>query len=335
MIAEIFLLLFNLLIILLCAEVFTNGLEVFGKKLSLSQAIVGSVLAAVGTALPETIIPLVAIFLHKGQTGHSIGVGAILGAPFMLATMAFLMIGLTVVSGYITKRRTFVFEAEIPTVKRDLIFFLIMYSTGIFLPSITKWHIIVAVMLLFGYIFYLYTTFRSESNAIVHEERLYFDRILGKIIPVKKFKIFFSLLQVLLSLLLMIKGAHGFVEALGEVSFKLGVDPLVFALLIAPVATELPEKFNSITWTFKGRDTLAMGNVTGAMVFQSTFPVSIGIIFTEWNITGYALLSACLAILSGVIILGEIFMRKKISPFTLIFLGTFYLIYAFLVLKIF
>lgn len=227
---EIFLLFFNLLLILLCAEVFTNGLEVFGKKLSLSQAIVGSVLAAVGTALPETIIPLVAIFLHRGETGHSIGVGAILGAPFMLATMAFLMIGLTITSGYITKRRTFVFEAEISTVKRDLIFFLLMYSSGIFLPLITKWHIPVAVMLLFGYIFYLYTTFRSESNAILHEERLYFDRILGKILPIQKFKIFFSLLQVLISLLVMIKGAHGFVEALGKVSFKLGVDPLIFEI---------------------------------------------------------------------------------------------------------
>lgn len=332
---EIFSLFLNLLIILLCAEVFTNGLEVFGKKLCLSQAIVGSVLASVGTALPETIIPLVAIFFHKGQTGHSIGIGAILGAPFMLATVALLMIGLTVVSGYLIKRRAFVFEVEIPTVKRDLIFFLLMYSSGIFLPLIIKWHIIVAFMLLFGYIFYLYTTFRSDSDKIVYEERLYFDRILGKILPVKKFKVFFSLLQVLLSLLLMIKGAHGFVEALGKLSFKLGFDPLVFALLIAPVATELPEKFNSITWTFKGRDTLAMGNVTGAMVFQSTFPVSIGIIFTQWNITGYALLSACLAMLSGVIILGEIFFRKKISPLTLIFSGSFYLIYALLIFKTF
>ncbi len=333
MATEIFLLLFNLFLILLCAEVFTNGLEVFGKKLSLSQAIVGSVLAAVGTALPETIIPLVAIFFHKGEAGHSIGVGAILGAPFMLSTMAFLMIGLTVVSGYVVKRRAFVFEAEILTIKRDLIFFFLMYSSGIFLPLIINWHIIVAVMLLFGYIFYLYKTFRSESDEILHEERLYFEKIFGKILPVKKLKIFFSLLQVLLALLIMIKGAHGFVEALWKVSFKLGFDPLLFALLIAPIATELPEKFNSITWTFKGRDTLAMGNVTGAMVFQSTFPVSIGIIFTEWNITGYAFLSACLALLSGLIILGEIHFRKRISPFTLIFSGSFYLIYALLIIK--
>ncbi len=333
MTADIFLLLFNLLLILLSAEVFTNGIEVFGKKLSLSQAVVGSILAAVGTALPETILPLVAIFLHKGEAGHSIGIGAILGAPFMLATLAFLLIGLTVIVAYLSKRRKFIFDAELSTVRRDIIFFLIMYSCGIFLPMLIKQHLIVAFLLIIGYIFYLYSTFKSESDSILHEERLHLERFFGKILPISRFKSFFSLLQVLIALFIMIKGAHGFVSALQHIAFTFGFDPLLFALLIAPVATELPEKFNSATWTFKGRDTLAMGNVTGAMVFQSTFPVSVGIIFTDWNITGYALLSACLAILAGLIILGEIHFRKRISPLTLILSGSFYLVYAILIIK--
>jgi len=332
MTADIFLLLFNLLLILLSAEVFTNGVEVFGKRLSLSQAVTGSILAAVGTALPETILPLVAIFLHKGEAGHSIGIGAILGAPFMLATLAFLMIGLTVLIAHIFKRRAFTFEVENTTVKRDLIFFIVMYSSGIFLPMVIKQHIIVALLLVFGYIAYLYVTFKSESSEILHEEKLYIEKFFGRILPVERFKTFFSLIQVLLALLVMIKGAHGFVSSLQHLSENLGFDPLLFALLVAPVATELPEKFNSVTWTFKGRDTLAMGNVTGAMVFQSTFPVSVGIIFTEWNITGYALLSACFAILAVLIALGEIFIRKKISPLTLIFSGSFYLLYSVLVI---
>ena len=335
MTADIFLLLFNLLLILLSAEVFTNGVEVFGKRLSLSQAVTGSILAAVGTALPETILPLVAIFLHKGEAGHSIGIGAILGAPFMLATLAFLMIGLTVLIAHIFKRRAFTFEVENTTVKRDLIFFIVMYSSGIFLPMVIKQHIIVALLLVFGYIAYLYVTFKSESSEILHEEKLYIEKFFGRILPVERFKTFFSLIQVLLALLVMIKGAHGFVSSLQHLSENLGFDPLLFALLVAPVATELPEKFNSVTWTFKGRDTLAMGNVTGAMVFQSTFPVSVGIIFTDWHITGYGLLSACLAILAGLIILGEILLRKRISPLSLIFSGSFYLIYALLIINTF
>lgn len=335
MTADFFLLLVNLLLILISAEIFTNGIEVFGKKLSLSQAVVGSVLAAVGTALPETILPLVAILLHKGEAGHSIGIGAILGAPFMLATLAFLLIGFTVLIAYLSKRRAFVFEAELDTIKRDIKFFLVMYSGGIFLPMLIKYHLVIAVLLVMGYIAYLYRTFKSESDEILHEERLYLDKFFGKILPVKKFIGFFSFLQALIALLIMIEGAHGFVTALQHISDRFGFDPLLFSLLIAPVATELPEKFNSVTWTFKGRDTLAMGNVTGAMVFQSTFPVSVGIIFTDWNITGYALISACFALLAGLMILGEIHLRKRISPLTLIFSGSFYLLYGVLIVKSF
>jgi len=126
----------------------------------------------------------------------------------------------------------------------------------------------------------------------------------------------------------MIKGAHTFVQSLEHISVKFGMDPLLFALLLAPVATELPEKFNSVTWTWKGRDTLAMGNITGAMVFQSTFPVSVGLLFTEWNITGMALFSALLAILSSLIVLGVIILKKRVSPLAVLFGGTLYLVYA-------
>src|SRR4051794_29557549 len=89
-----------LVVILIAAELFTNGIEWFGHKLDLAEGAVGSVLAAVGTALPETMIPLVAIlFAGSGSTdaAHAIGVGAILGAPFMLSTLAMFVPGLGVI----------------------------------------------------------------------------------------------------------------------------------------------------------------------------------------------------------------------------------------------
>ena len=56
-------------IILLGAELFTNGIEWFGRKLELAEGAVGSVLAAVGTALPETMIPIIAILSGGGLRG--------------------------------------------------------------------------------------------------------------------------------------------------------------------------------------------------------------------------------------------------------------------------
>ncbi len=118
------------------------------------------------------------------------------------------------------------------------------------------------------------------------------------------------------------------VHSLEVISAKFGMNPLIFALLLAPVAIELPEKFNSVTWTWKGRDTLALGNITGAIVFQSTFPVSVGLLYTEWNITDMVLFSAVLAITSAAAVLSVITVTKRISPFVMLFGGVLYLLYA-------
>src|SRR3954464_4837535 len=87
-------------VILIGAELFTNGIEWFGRKLELAEGAVGSVLAAVGTALPETMIPIIAIgFASEGShSANEVGVGAILGAPFMLSTLAMFVTGVGVLA---------------------------------------------------------------------------------------------------------------------------------------------------------------------------------------------------------------------------------------------
>jgi cation:H+ antiporter len=336
---EILLLILSLVMILISAEVFTNGVETFGRRLSLSQAVVGSILAAVGTALPETILPFVAIFMHGGSAGKHIGVGAILGAPFMLATLAFFLVGLTAILCYIRKKRAFELRVELHGLKRDLFFFIIMYGTAISLPFfVHDGRIFIAAALVVGYIIYAVITFRGESEGIVHAEELYFSRLIRFLrnrssavtrgpdgIPLIVF-------QVLCALALMVGGAQVFVTGLETLSRAWGLNPLLFALLVAPIATELPEKFNSVSWTLKGRDTLAIGNITGAMVFQSTFPVSLGLLFTDWALSGLSLISAVLALLSALVVLADISIRKKLSPITVLLGGLFYAVYAVLII---
>lgn len=340
---DIAFLIFSLFMILLSAEFFTNGVESLGRRLSLSQAVVGSILAAVGTALPETILPFVAILMHGGEAGKNIGVGAILGAPFMLSTLAFFLIGVSVVISYFRKKRKFELFAEIHSMKRDIAFFLVMYSVAIFIPLLFDvGHKFIAIALVAGYFYYAYLTFKGESADIMHAEELYFKRFANGIsgllkrmpagdshktgsgLPLISF-------QVVTALAVMVGGAHIFVGSLQSLSAAWGMNPLLFALLVAPVATELPEKFNSVTWTLKGRDTLAFGNITGAMVFQSTFPVSVGLLFTDWNISGLALFSAILALASGLVVMADIHFRKRLSPFTVLFGGAFYVVYALVI----
>ena len=336
MVTDTVLFIISLFLILASAEIFTNGVEALGKRLSLSQAVVGSIFAAVGTAMPETILPFVALFIYGGEAGTQIGVGAILGAPFMLSTLVFFLVGITVLFGYLNKKRGFELNAEVGSIKRDLIFFIVMYGTAIIVPLITgAFNIILAIGFVIGYFVYVWLTFRGESRAVHNVEELYLRKLvrflkMSRSKHAKKAPEAVALIgfQVLCSLALMTGGAHIFIGELEKFSLIMGMNPLLFALLLAPVATELPEKFNSITWTLKGKDTLAAGNITGAMVFQSTFPVSLGLLFTDWTISGMPLFSAILAIFAAMLILADITVRKKLSPITMMASGLLYIVYA-------
>jgi len=208
-----------------------------------------------------------------------------------------------------------------------------MYSTAVLMPTVAgrSFSIAIVIILVGGYILYAYRTFRCEKSAgIEHSEVMYLWRLIRKLrlTDAHNPHIILIFLQVTGALFVMIMGAHTFVKSLEHVSIRFGMNPLLFALMLAPVATELPEKFNSIIWTWEGRDTLAIGNITGAMVFQSTFPVSVGLLFTEWRLTGMAFFSAIIAITSASIVFGELVLRKRLSPITLFLGGGLYLIYA-------
>lgn len=75
----------------------------------------------------------------------------------------------------------------------------------------------------------------------------------------------------------------------------------MLSLVLAPLATELPEKINSVIWVREGKDELALGNVTGAMSFQASIPVTIGLLLTPWKLDSFALTAAGLALVGGIV----------------------------------
>src|SRR5436189_128895 len=217
-------------LILVGAEVFTNGVEWLGLKLRISEGATGSILAALGTATPETLIPIVAILFTNTADSDDIGVGAILGAPFMLGTLVMLLIGVT---AFVLrkKRKRDTLHVDAPHALRDLSFFLVLYTIAIAL-------------------------------AIAFNARL-------------------------------------------------------VSLILAPLATELPEAANSLIWTRDGKDVIALGNVAGAMVFQSTFPVTVGVLLTPWDLGPastswpYGLIAAVFALISALVIYVQLRVRAR------------------------
>lgn len=312
-------LLVSLIVILISCEVFTNAIEWFGKKLNVGEGIVGSVFAAVGTCLPETMVPIIAII---GGAGASVGVGAIAGAPFMLSTLAFFVTGLAVVLYTGARKRTLKMNVNTEIISRDIGFFIVVYSIAILVSFSDSWllKVAAAIFLACAYIYYIYITAKCDTDCNSRLEELHFSKIFKV-----KTRMRIIVIQLLIALGGIAAGAHFFVEALKEASHMLHIDARILALILAPIATELPEKFNSVIWVGKGKDTLALGNITGAMVFQSCIPVAIGILFTPWRFDTALLLSAVAAVLAGLMNFIMLRLNKRMSPYVLMFSGIFYL----------
>ncbi len=327
MIIDILFFILGLIFILIAGELFTNGIEAIGDRLNLSTNFTGSVLAAVGTALPETILPIIAV-LFFAETGHDIGVGAILGAPFMLSTLAFPLVGITVITAFIMKKRSFSINIEEDGIRRDLAFFLFAYTVALFIVPFEaqEIRIITAIFLLALYIFYVHLTLTAKSNEMEDVEKLYFAP------KSENPPLLLMILQVIIALVLMIGGAHLFVSGIEKISLYFGFSPLLFSLLVAPIATELPEKVNSVLWVWRDKDSLAVGNISGAMVFQSTIPVSFGVLFTDWNIEGLALISGIFAVVAASFVMTLSFAGRKLIPIGLTFGIIFYLTYIYMIL---
>ena len=277
---------FMLIIILIAAEVFTNALEHLGEKLGISEGVTGSLFAAVGTALPETMVPLLAIFAGTSNTttNHEIGVGAILGAPLMLATLSISLMAISVwkrrgTNGHLRPERT--------GLTRDLNFFIAAFSVAaaaLYIPHDNTFaRSFFSLIMVLIYVVYVWMTLKAskslvdEGHATEAESPMFINK-LG--LPTNTYTI---ILQIILGLALLIAGAKGFINGVEEASSILGISALMLSLLIIPIATELPEKVNSVLWIRKGKDTLAFGNITGAMVFQGTLLPAIGISLTPWE----------------------------------------------------
>jgi cation:H+ antiporter len=278
---------------------FTNAVEWLGHRLNLAEGAVGALLAAVGTALPESIIPIVALLSGGGDQATQIAIGAIIGAPFLLGTLAMLLV---VGSAHLfagRREQGAEVRAERDDVRRDLRWFLILFPPGIVLgilgvPGGVRYA--AAALLLVGYGLYVRSTLSSGGDAEGEEELspLYFDT--SRDDPPAMWQI---VAQFVVSLAAIVGGAELFVDAIERIAEAAGIAPLVLALVLAPLATEMPEKANSVLWVRAGKDELALGNITGAMSFQASIPVALGLVFTAWDLDTQAIVAALCGLAGG------------------------------------
>ena len=303
-------------------EYFVNGVEWVGRQAGVSQNAVGTVLAAFGTALPESVVTFVAVVLGHDAAAKNIGVGAALGGPLVLATIAYPVVGIMLLVTRPTLSRRPI-DLDWRRLSRDQGWFLLVFFCKIVLGfvafAIKPW---LGWLFVLAYAAYTWTEMRNTSDASEGEpEPLNFQpRSTSPHIAVAG-------LQTVLALVVIFGASQVFVGQLSVVGPWLGIPSAVVALLLSPVATELPETMNAIIWIRQGKHRLALANISGSMMIQATIPTALGLFFTPWLFDDALILAAAV---TAVAVLGlfTLLKRNALTPRRLALFALFYPVFA-------
>jgi cation:H+ antiporter len=331
--------------IYLSCEWFVNAVEWLGQRLNVGQMAVGTILAAFGTALPESVVTLVAVTTGGTKEAKDIGVGAAMGGPLALATVAY---GVTGVMLLLDRRKQRALatagavgagpvveppgryvlgdEKDMKRLAKDQTWFLPIFIVKVGL-GLVAFAFKPALGLLFfaAYAVYFWREIRGSSDDGDEEhEELEPLKLQPKAPSPATWAV---VVQTLATLAVIFFASQLFVKQLDAIGPMLGLPAAVTALLLSPIATELPETMNAIIWVRQGKTKLALANISGAMMIQATVPSGLGLLFTTWKFDG-ALLWSGLITMAAIVYLLTAMRAHKLTLARLALVGLFYLVFA-------
>lgn len=311
MLLSLLLLVGSAAVIYLACEGFVNGVEWAGHRLCLGETATGTILAAFGTALPESIVTLVATAFGHNDAQRELGVGAALGGPLVLATIGYGIVGLALIAN---RRRLGrpganpAVEVDAKRLSRDQLWFLLLYivkiALGFLIFSQKPW---LGFAFLAAYGVYVWSELRGGGQ---EEEEAPEPLKLRPRDPHPALG--WALAQTGAALLVIYFASRLFVSQLGHLAPVLGLSPQLTALLLSPIATELPETMNALIWVRQGKERLALANISGAMMIQATVPTAFGLFFTPW-LLGTSLQIAAAVTAAAVVLLFAMFRRGDVK----------------------
>ncbi len=300
--------------IYLACGFFVNGVEWVGHRLRIGQTATGTILAAFGTALPESVVTFVAVVFGHGAAEKDIGVGAALGGPLALSTLAYSVVGLTLIGSRtlgVAPKAALNIDAR--RLGRDQAWFLGVFVVKLGLGLVVfpgkAW---LGVLFLAAYGLYVAKELRNpDSTADMADiEPL-------KLAPKSASPpLGLAALQTTAALLVIFSASRVFVSQLGTIGAWFGLAPQLVALLLSPVATEMPETMNAVIWVRQGKERLALANISGAMMIQATIPSALGLFFTPWLLQRSLVLAGAVTLLA-IVALYVMFRRGNITPLRL------------------
>ncbi|MEU0570438.1 sodium:calcium antiporter [Nonomuraea sp. NPDC005983] len=337
--------------IYLACEWFVNAVEWLGRRLNVGKMAVGTILAAFGTALPESVVTLVAVTTGATPEAKDIGVGAAMGGPLALATVAYAATG----AALLFKRRrdrkrvlahaavgsneggavaagergeVITDPAEATRLAKDQRWFLYVFvfkvGLGLVAFAFKPW---LGLVFFAAYAVYFWREMRGDNGPADggdDEDELEPLKLQPKASSPATWAV---VAQTLTTLVVIFFASQLFVHRLDAIGPMIGLPAAVTALLLSPVATELPEIMNAIIWVRQGKTKLALANISGAMMIQATVPSGLGLLFTSWSFSP-ALIWAGVMTMAAIVYLLVMMHFHKLTAGRLLLAGVFYVIFA-------
>ncbi|GAC1503270.1 MAG: sodium:calcium antiporter [Steroidobacteraceae bacterium] len=310
-------------------EYFVNGIEWLGRKWAVGETATGTILAAFGTALPESAVTFAAVAFGRDSAQKDIGVGAALGGPMVLGTISYAVVGFAMLCNHRRLgRTTYAIECDSKRLRRDQAWFLSIFAAKVLLGLLVlKYKPLLGTLFLLAYAVYLRRELRGAQ--VVSEGVLEPLKLQPKGDP----RLIWVVAQTCIALAVIAVASRLFVGQLENIGTWAGLSPQLVALLLSPVATELPETMNALIWVRQGKERLALANISGAMMIQATVPTALGLYFTSWMFSRELIVSGLITI-AAVAALLVLFSRKIVSARALVPLAGLYALFVALIAAI-
>ncbi|MFG2598340.1 sodium:calcium antiporter [Streptomyces sp. NPDC048462] len=326
--------------IYLSCEWFVNAVEWLGRRLDVGKMAVGTILAAFGTALPESVVTLVAVTTGADEEAKNIGVGAAMGGPLALSTIAYGVTGAMLLLKRRRERepepagtdgtagrvraRPVGDEKDMKRLAKDQTWFLPIFVVKVALGLVAfAFKPVLGVLFFAAYAAYFWREIRSGDDG-GEDEELEPLKLRPRAATPPTWAV---VVQTLATLAVIFFASQLFVRQLDAIGPMLGLSSAVTALLLSPVATELPEVMNAIIWVRQGKTQLALANISGAMMIQATVPSGLGLLFTSWKFDG-ALLWSGLITMAAIVYLLLTMRAHRLTPGRLALAALFYAVFG-------
>ena len=254
----IILLIVGFLLLIKGADFLVEGASSIGRRLKISDLVIGLTVVAFGTSSPELFVNLIASI--KGQAGIAIGniVGSNIANILLILGVSSIIFPLTVGKGTVWK--------EIPlSLLAALLLGVLANDQLIDKLGFSQLTRIDGLVFLSFFIIFMYYSISIAGEIQGMSEH----------VPSKEHGLTRSILSIAGGLVALLLGGKWIVDGAVYIASALGVRQSLVGLTIVAVGTSLPELATSAVAAHKRNVEIAVGNVVGSCIFNVFFVLGI------------------------------------------------------------